>query len=210
MPSGSTHDRITLWGLPFVAGATLALTHRSDLTLTVAASYLLGGLMLGPDLDIHSRQYQRWGIFRGIWRPYQRTLRHRSFWSHGFLVGTTLRLVYLSLWIVAISLCLWFLVWGYQQFTVPTGYLRGYSPLTSDFGRRLVLAFRELPLHLQSQLLPLVDGFWPQSGSRAIASFVGLEVGAMSHSLSDILGSWWKRRQRLASVHGKSPHRPKR
>lgn len=209
MPNASTHDRITLWGLPFVAGATLAVTRRSDLTLTVAASYLLGGLMFGPDLDIYSRQYQRWGIFRWIWRPYQQTLRHRSFWSHGFLIGTILRLLYLSIWIAGISLCFWFFVWGYQQFTAPQGYLAATPLFSPQFGQRLGQAFQALPALLQKQIWSLVTGFWPGQGQLAIASFVGLEAGAMSHSLSDVLGSWWKR-QAFARPKGKKPRPHKR
>ncbi|MEB3338049.1 MAG: metal-binding protein, partial [Leptolyngbyaceae bacterium] len=96
MPSGRTHDRITLWSLPWVGGATLVITQSSRLTLIVAGGFLLGGLMFGPDLDIYSRQYQRWGWLKWIWLPYRKLLKHRSFWSHGFVVGTTLRLLYFT------------------------------------------------------------------------------------------------------------------
>ncbi len=52
MPSGRTHDRITMYALPFVAGFTLWQTRSSNATLLVAGGFLFGGLMFGPDLDI--------------------------------------------------------------------------------------------------------------------------------------------------------------
>ncbi|MEL6462840.1 MAG: DUF2227 family putative metal-binding protein, partial [Cyanobacteria bacterium J06621_15] len=36
MPSGATHDRITIWALPFIAGVTFWQTHSSGITLLVA------------------------------------------------------------------------------------------------------------------------------------------------------------------------------
>ncbi|MFN7414520.1 MAG: metal-binding protein, partial [Dolichospermum sp.] len=91
MPSGQTHDRITIWSMPVVASITLVSTHSSNMTLLVAGGFMFGGLMFGPDLDIYSRQFQRWGFLRWIWLPYQKSLRHRSFLSHGPIIGTTLR-----------------------------------------------------------------------------------------------------------------------
>ena len=94
MPSGVVHDRITIWILPWVVGITYCLTRSAELTLILAGGYLFSGMMFGPDLDIRSIQYKRWGIIRGIWLPYRRFLRHRSAWSHGFLLGTFVRLIY--------------------------------------------------------------------------------------------------------------------
>jgi uncharacterized metal-binding protein len=71
MPSGRTHDRITLWSLPLVASCTYLITRHSTPTLMICAGFLFGGLMLGPDLDIHSIHYKRWGWFRWIWLPYR-------------------------------------------------------------------------------------------------------------------------------------------
>ena len=83
--------------LPIIAGCTYLLTHRnSDRTLIVAGEFLFSGLMFGPDLDIYSVQYKRWGYLRWLWIPYQKTLKHRSFFSHGLIIGTTIRLIYLA------------------------------------------------------------------------------------------------------------------
>jgi len=97
MPSGRTHDRITLWTLPLISGATLLATTNSTLTLLISGGYLFGGLMFGPDLDIHSVQFKRWGWFRWIWIPYQGSLSHRSPLSHSPVTGTALRMLYLLL-----------------------------------------------------------------------------------------------------------------
>ena len=64
MPSGITHDRITLWTLPWIAGIGYGITHNGELTLILAGGFLFSGLMFGPDLDIHSIQYKRWGVFK--------------------------------------------------------------------------------------------------------------------------------------------------
>ncbi|XGB41796.1 MAG: metal-binding protein [Nodosilinea sp. LVE1205-7] len=99
MSSGQTHDRITFYSLPLVMLATLGVTHSLWLMLWVGLGFLVGGLLLGPDLDIHSVQYKRWGWLRWIWLPYRGSMRHRSFWSHGPIIGTTVRVIYGSCWL---------------------------------------------------------------------------------------------------------------
>ena len=164
MPSGHTHDRITLWSLPAVAGLTFSLTRSSNLTLLVSGSFLFGGLMFGPDLDIYSCQYQRWGWFKLIWLPYQKNLRHRSLWSHGPLIGTALRILYLSTWIA---------VFGTLGLAIAEKF--GPPGLTWE---------------------DVVVGCWRSISENPIeylAVYIGLELGAMSHYLSDWGGSAYKR-----------------
>jgi uncharacterized metal-binding protein len=171
MPAGRIHDRITLWSLPLVAGLTIVLTHNGTLTLLLCGGYLLGGLIFGPDLDIYSRQYQRWGWLRWIWLPYQKMLRHRSIFSHGFLVGTALRVVYLTLWLGGLGLLglwLWSLGWG-------RGDWQGV------FTTQLQTCLSWMQAGITHHVLEI--GLF----------YLGLEVGAMSHSLADSLGSAWKR-----------------
>jgi uncharacterized metal-binding protein len=103
MPSGQTHDRITLWSLPLVVSLALAVTRNSMSVLLVCGGFLFGGLMLGPDLDIHSIHFKRWGWFRWIWIPYRGSMRHRSPLSHAPIVGTVLRVIYLGAWLTVIS-----------------------------------------------------------------------------------------------------------
>lgn len=167
MPSGRTHDRITMYALPLVAGVTFWQTRSSNATLLVAGGFLFGGLMFGPDLDIYSVQFQRWGFLRWIWLPYQKSLRHRSFLSHGPIIGTILRILYLgcllailAIFVLAIAERL-----GNLSFT--------WQDLGKTVGRSLV-----------------------QYDTEYIALFLGLEFGAMSHSLSDWGGSAYKRFQK--------------
>ena len=165
MPSGSTHDRITLWSLPIVTSLSFGLVHSVHLTFFVSGGFLFSGLMFGPDLDINSRQFQRWGWFRWLWRPYQKSLNHRSFLSHGPIIGTALRLLYLLNWLGIL------LVLG--------------------------LVIDEL-LGLELSVLGFVTSLWrslSDHDQEIIALLVGLELGAMSHSLSDWSSSVYKRFQ---------------
>lgn len=96
MPAGKVHDRVTYWTLPPLTALVYGLTQKAHLAGLFALAYLFSGLMFGPDLDIHSVQYRRWGVLRWLWLPYRRAIKHRSFLSHGFLAGTVLRLLYLG------------------------------------------------------------------------------------------------------------------
>lgn len=128
---------------------------------------MFGGLMFGPDLDIYSRQYQRWGLLRWIWIPYQKSLRHRSFLSHGPIIGTTLRVLYLGSIAVIVAIVglaiaqkLGNRSWSWQVWSETVG--RSLTNHSTEF----------------------------------LALFLGLELGAMSHSLSDWSGSAYKRVQK--------------
>jgi uncharacterized metal-binding protein len=165
MPSGRTHDRITIWGLPLVTGVTFWQSESGNMTLLVAGGFMFGGLMFGPDLDIYSCQYKRWGWLRWIWLPYQKSLRHRSFLSHGPIIGTTLRVVYLITVVGVIAFIV--LVVGEKL-----GLGWNWYSLGETVKRSLVYKHEFLAL------------------------FLGLELGAMSHSLSDWTGSAYKRFQK--------------
>ena len=190
MPSGRTHDRITLWSLPVVAGLTFERTQDASLTLVLAGGYLFSGLMFGPDLDVHSRQYKRWGVLRWIWLPYRHSMRHRSVLSHGFVIGTLVRLVYLGCWLLA-----------------AVGLLLGISAiaygLTGDW-QTWVQAAQGLGQEFYTQLGRSLLQNYP----RWLALLLGLELGAMSHAVSDWCGSRYKRWSKRQS--GKSARLPVR
>ena len=67
------------------------------------AGFLVGGLLLSPDLDTHSNPSRRWGPLKILWWPYRRLLRHRSLISHSPLIGTAGRLAYLSCLVLALT-----------------------------------------------------------------------------------------------------------
>ncbi len=178
MPSGRVHDRITYWCLPFVIAPTAMLTHSLVTTAIVGLSFLVGGLMLGPDLDIHSVQYTRWGPLRWIWLPYQRAIKHRSSLSHGPIIGTTLRVVYLSIWLAVftlVSIELLNFLWDMQL---------SWSTLRHPF-RALLKKY-------------VVE--W-------IAILIGLELGSISHSVSDAVGSHRVRKKRHRRNSRKTPRK---
>ncbi|HEX6622333.1 MAG TPA: metal-binding protein, partial [Pyrinomonadaceae bacterium] len=96
MPSGKTHDAITLVLAAPTFAAAWGLTGSLRLATAATCAMLFGGFMFGPDLDILSRQYTRWGVFRFLWFPYKVVFRHRSRWSHGIIFGTLIRVVYFA------------------------------------------------------------------------------------------------------------------
>ncbi|MDL5050494.1 metal-binding protein [Oscillatoria amoena NRMC-F 0135] len=180
MPSGATHDRVTLWSLPLITGAAFSLTRNGELTLLVAGGYLFSGLLLSPDLDLQSRPYKRWGWLRWLWIPYQKMLSHRSVLSHGLVIGTLLRVFYLGLWIALISL----LILGVVQLFRDTPW--SWQAFGQGMQRSL-LRYR-----------------WEW-----LAGFIGLELGAATHILCDRAGSAYKRYKRYG-IQGLKRKTPKR
>ncbi|NJK64331.1 MAG: metal-binding protein [Synechococcaceae cyanobacterium SM2_3_1] len=174
MPSGSTHDRITLWTLPVISLVTAWLARTPAAVLAVGSAYLFSGLMFAGDLDTYSRQYQRWLWLRWLWLPYRKLFRHRSFWTHGPLIGTVVRIIYLGSWVLLFILSLMLL-----------GFLANVWQWQPQHWFTRVWAWAETH---KTHLL-LVGG--------------GLELGAMNHSISDWLSSLWKRgrKQRLKRLN---------
>lgn len=98
-----------------------------------------------------------------IWLPYQKLLHHRSWLSHGPIIGTVLRLAYLGVWLgigTALIGVLLTQVWG-------------------------------IPVDSQS-ILQQAEQHSRQYLPEGLAVLLGLELGAMSHAISDGLGSLCK------------------
>ena len=107
MPSGKVHDFLTYTS---TASASYLLWHyqiATDLSCIgiFAIASLFGGLMFGPDLDIKSVQYQRWGPLKFIWLPYQ-AFGHRSkkTQSHDALFGPVIRIIYFFISIICLAI----------------------------------------------------------------------------------------------------------
>jgi uncharacterized metal-binding protein len=164
MSSGRTHDQITLISLPILTGVILVLTRNAELTLWIAGSFLFGGLMFGPDLDIHSNQSIRWGWLRWMWQPYRKTISHRSILSHGPVIGTVGRLLYVGLWAVLIGLIY-----------------------------RSACHFWGWPTWNEMQIWRSIQKFAIKHSLTLLGIFVGLEIGAMSHYAADFLSSLSKK-----------------
>jgi uncharacterized metal-binding protein len=109
MASGRNHDRSIYFATPIVFGVGISY-FGIELGLIAGAAHYVGGLMFSPDLDLVSRPYKRWGLLRFIWLPYQRLIpRHRHWLSHGPVIGSIVRLLYLAalvspIWLVFPSL----------------------------------------------------------------------------------------------------------
>ena len=106
MPNGNVHNLSIMALAATLPAATLAAGVLPTGRALALAAGCLSGLLLSPDLDIDhgniSYKIVRdsvgclpgalWKLF---WWPYARLIPHRSLLSHGLLVGTLLRLLYL-------------------------------------------------------------------------------------------------------------------
>jgi len=92
--------------------AYFTLTPNPELSLAVlfTATYLFAGYACAGDLDLDSTEYRRWGPLRFLWWPYKVIVPHRSWISHGLIMGGIIRVLYLAL--VTTGL-LWIGLWLY-------------------------------------------------------------------------------------------------
>ena len=98
MPGAKAHDMITLITAAAANGAyfTFAPHPNTNLAALFTISYLFAGYACAGDLDLDSREYRRWGLLRFIWKPYQALVPHRSWVSHGLILGGVIRAAYLA------------------------------------------------------------------------------------------------------------------
>ena len=169
MPSGRTHDAITVFLAVPAFAISYAIIGVATSGVVVAAAFVFGGLMFGPDLDTVSRQYSRWSVFRFVWFPYRSFFKHRSRFSHGLILGALIRVI----------------------------YFLGVVTLTA------FLASYVFAIYAGGKLPSLVDfsGIWRPMGEVISQSFggyfmvfvfVGLWLGAASHTFTDMAGSYIK------------------
>jgi uncharacterized metal-binding protein len=174
MPSGKTHDLITLsLALP-TAGATWLITGQIGIVCAVTMAMLFGGLMFGPDLDLHSVQYSRWGLFRILWLPYRALFSHRSRLTHGLLFGTIIRVMYFSMMVILVT-ALIVLLRDIYLLGKPTGVVEELERTSRNFWK----------------LLNAVDRNY------LFAAFIGAWWGAASHTLSDLIFTVGKQTKKI-------------
>ena len=175
MPSGKTHDAITWLAAVPAAAAGWLVTGRVLLTAAVMGATLFGGMMFGPDLDIQSRQYTRWGPLRFIWWPYKVVFRHRSRLTHGIVLGTLVRVLYFAGMLALISAAAFYL---YMTYAI------GRPPGPAEF----LAALRGFEIGLQ----------WHGALKQfALAAFAGLWWGAATHTLADVIWSMLRKGSEL-------------
>jgi uncharacterized metal-binding protein len=187
MAAGKVHDRITRiaagWSFVVVGLGTWNLYAATWIML----GCLLGGYFLSPDLDIRSRPFQRWGPLRSLWLPYQKSIAHRSSWSHAPIIGTTLRLLYLGVMVGGLV----FVGMG----CVAIGFwLAGAGDRYANV-EAVVIA----------QLQALCRFLWTDGGSHFWAGVLGVELGSIAHILTDHWDSWRKRRSKQRHKRSQSP-----
>lgn len=107
MANGKAHERINLIFLAVGIIISVALIKNNSTFegLFIIVGYIIGTFFIGPDLDLRSRPFKRWGWFQFVWVPYQ-TFKHRSIWTHGYVIGDVIRYAYLSIWYVSLLLVL--------------------------------------------------------------------------------------------------------
>lgn len=166
MPSGKTHDLLTVLLIPPTFFVAWIVASSPALALVLTFFTLFGGFMFGPDLDTHSRQYTRWGVFRFLWFPYKVVFSHRSRWSHGILFGTLIRVLYFT-GVVALLTAL--AVYGRALL------LTGGAPAPVEVWHEWQAIYAVITRHTD-------DG-------AALATFIGLWWGAAIHTIADVIWS---------------------
>jgi uncharacterized metal-binding protein len=172
MPNARTHDAITYAIIPFtyLAAEMYWGDHTTSAIATVAM--LFSGLMFGPDLDLDSKPYRRWGPLKFLWKPYQAALPHRSKFSHGPILGTVIRIVY---FLIVFSLFAATVLYARHRFVngEQTTWQGEFDVVKAD-----------------------LFTFWDGTDKQYFeAAFGGLWVGALAHTTADIFWSAIKRRR---------------
>ena len=169
MPSGKTHDAVTFFLTAPMGAAAWKATESVPAALVVAVTFLIGGLMFGPDLDTMSKQYVRWGFFKVLWFPYQAFFKHRSRWSHGLVFGTFIRVVY---FMGVLTLLSFLAVYCYETYT------GGTLPNLWEFTK----SWQQIGEYARHNCGEYVF----------VSAFAGLWFGAASHTFTDMAGSFVK------------------
>ena len=169
MPSGKTHDKITVVTAVAAVPAWWWESSTRDIagfTLGLAA-YLFSGFLLSDDLDTYSLSYKRWGWLRWLWWPYQKAVPHRSWVSHGIGFGPIFRVAYFLVMIWAVMRGgLWMLDRAGVRVD-RDAVLGGFWGFTTD---------------------------WTHAHpSWAMCALIGLVLGGLTHSVADAVVSWAKR-----------------
>lgn len=105
MPSGNVHSVATTAGAITLAFVMAGAEFSTPEILATFGGYMTT-LVVNPDLDLNTRRPRKflpwmWWIF---WYPYSRSVKHRSPFSHWPVIGTLLRVTYLSIFIFLLTL----------------------------------------------------------------------------------------------------------
>lgn len=109
MPGGKVHFWAGMVALIPAAAAVAGWYYTGPLAVAVALpGYIVGTIWLSPDLDLVSQPYMAWGPLRMIWWPYMMLVPHRSWLSHGPVVGTLARTAVLAAYAaIVVGVLMW-------------------------------------------------------------------------------------------------------
>lgn len=97
MPDGHTHTAVNMLVLSGLGVAAMSLGQSVESATPFAVGFLIGTLLITPDLDFGGRvrvqARKNWGILGGIWYPLGLFVKHRGI-THTYLRGSTLLLGY--------------------------------------------------------------------------------------------------------------------
>jgi uncharacterized metal-binding protein len=169
MPGARTHDAITVVTAAGAIGAYWKMVPTPDWTQAAlfVAPYLFAGFACAGDLDLKSAEYRRWGPLRFLWLPYQKLVPHRSWVSHGLILGGLLRAFYLLAVFVMLSAGG---LWLYGHF----------------FGAK------QADLIARQQWTSL-DGFVSTHPAQVGLALAGFVLAGTVHSLSDAVFTFFKK-----------------
>jgi len=170
MPGARTHDLITLVTAAGADVAYLCQVPHPDTTLVTlfTASYLFAGYACAGDLDLDSKEYRRWGPLRFLWWPYRALVPHRSWISHGLIMGGVIRVAYLA---TIVTLLFWLGLWGASRLGPHVD-----PNVTTRAEWTSLLSF----VHAH-----------PQGTIAALSGFI---LAGTAHSIADAISTWLKRR----------------
>jgi uncharacterized metal-binding protein len=172
MPNARTHDAITYAIIPLTYVGAVLYWGDHVISAIATVAMLFSGLMFGPDLDLDSKPYRRWGPLKFLWKPYQAALPHRSVLSHGPILGTIIRIVY---FLIVFSL-----------FAATVLYLR------NRYVNGAQTTWQAEFDVIKADLFTIYN----ETDERYLLGvFGGLCVGALAHTVADIVWSAIKRRR---------------
>ena len=169
MPSAKTHDAVTLLLAVPAFAVTYLFTKNTGAALMVGGAFLFGGLMFGPDLDTVSRQYSRWSFLRILWLPYRTFFKHRSRFTHGLIFGAFIRVFYFCGVVTLIVFAAAYAI---------AAYTGGHLPSIADISN----VWRPISVTIDRVF---GEDFY-------LLAFIGIWLGAASHTFTDMAGSFIK------------------
>lgn len=119
MSTGNNHILASLILTPIAGASGYFFTGDIGIGLMSAAGSITGTL-LSPDLDMTSWTISKKvlgpfaRLYAAFWLPYSKVIKHRSIWSHGPIIGTLGRLLYILSLVTIVTRCkiwVWMTTW---------------------------------------------------------------------------------------------------